>query len=246
MASGRVVFDGSSSGDSRTRGHAGTGRVLGATLVVLSLVVRLDGASVVGSKHDISRPGVVYADQVCAFCHTPHRANRILNAPLWNRFLDTSKVFTVYQSATMDTVPGQPTNTYSMLCLGCHDGTIGYGTVGGVTGDDKHNLVNAPGPAQNVSANCSRCHGTIIGQPPPNFQGMDLSNDHPIAMTYPTPLQDPAFNTPPDPQTGWTNVRLYDGRVECPTCHAVHDPGHVPFLRMPNTGSQLCLMCHVK
>ncbi len=223
---------------------------MAAVFAVLGLVLPLDGASVVGSKHDISSPGMGYSDQVCAFCHTPHWANRTLDAPLWNRFLDRSKVFTVYQSATMDTVPGSPTNTNSMLCLGCHDGTIGYAVVNGVTGSDKHDLVNAPGPGgipdTTSYPNCRRCHGPIYGDPPPNWQGLNLSNDHPIAMTYPTPLQDPAFNTPPDPQTGWINVRLYEGRVECPTCHAVHDPGTPPFMRMPNTGSQLCLMCHIK
>ncbi len=49
-------------------------------------------------------------------------------------------------------------------------------------------------------------------------------------------------------------VRVYDGKVECASCH---DPHGVPsggagstfkptFLRVANTGSALCLTCHTK
>jgi len=65
-------------------------------------------------------------------------------------------------------------------------------------------------------------------------------------MSYPTPAQDAAFHTPPDPINGWPNVKLFAGKVECPTCHAVHDPGIQPFMRTSNAGSQLCLTCHSK
>ena len=221
-------------------------------LVAAGHGTRANGASIVGSKHDISTPGAGYSDQVCAFCHTPHFANNTLafRAPLWNRFIDTSKVFVPYQSATLDTSPGNPNMTISVLCLGCHDGTIGYAVVRGITGSDKHDLVNAPGPGgmpdTTSDPNCRRCHGQMYGDPPAEWQGTDLSNDHPIAMTYPTAAQDPAFNIPPDLTNGWSQVKLYEGRVECPSCHAVHDPANQPFLRLANAGSALCVTCHKK
>lgn len=206
------------------------------------------GASIVGSRHDLSTTG--YSDQTCAFCHTPHGANTILNAPLWNRFVSTSKVFTLYSSSTMGTTPGQPTNGISALCLGCHDGTIGYIVVNGISGSDKHDLVNAPGPGGTPDMtsypDCRKCHGEMYGDPPANWQGLDLSNDHPIAMTYPTNAQDPLFNTPLDPLGGWPDVPLFGGKVECATCHDVHDPGLVPFMRTTNVASALCLRCHIK
>lgn len=34
--------------------------------------------------------------------------------------------------------------------------------------------------------------------------------------------------------------------VECQTCHDPHSATNATFLRIPNTGSQLCLTCHVK
>ena len=54
------------------------------------------------------------------------------------------------------------------------------------------------------------------------------------------------FRTPPDPQRGWSDARLFNGKVECSSCHLVHDPSIPPFLRKSNAGSQLCLTCHVK
>lgn len=211
----------------------------------------LRGASVVGSKHDLSSPGMGYSDQVCAFCHTPHSSNRLLDAPLWNRFVDRTKVYTLYQSATLDTVPGNPNDSLqSVLCLGCHDGTLGTAVVAGIVGSDKHDLVNAPGPGgiPDTSSwpNCQRCHPDIYGDPPVQWTGLNLSNDHPIAMTYPTSAQDPFFQVPPSVANGWPDVPLYGGKVECATCHDVHDPGIVPYLRLSNVGSQLCLTCHLK
>ena len=218
---------------------------------VASVILELGEAAlagVAGSKHDLSTP-FGYSDQVCAFCHTPHTVNAGVPAPLWNRFVDGSKVFTLYQSDTLDTVPGQPHGTLSGVCLGCHDGTLGTAVVNGITGSDKHDLVNAPGPGGvpdlTSYPNCQRCHGEFYGGPPADWQGTDLSNDHPIGMTYPTPAQDPKFHLPPD-ASGWTDVKLYAGRIECPTCHSVHDPTIVPFLRRSNDGSALCLTCHVK
>ncbi len=229
------------------------------TLLVLGLFL-LDpmvtyppwSASIVGSKHDLSTNWDPYSTQVCAFCHTPHFANPSLpiQAPLWNRAVDLDKVFQPYSSPTMNTTPGNPQTTISMLCLGCHDGTVGWEVIRGNNVSDKHDLINAPGPGGIPDTtswpNCQRCHPEYYGDPPAFWQGTDLRDDHPIAMLYPTAAQDPKFNLPPDLSNGWSDVKLYSGRVECPTCHQVHDPGIPPFMRKSNQGSALCLTCHIK
>lgn len=208
-------------------------------------------AGIVGSKHDLSVGYDPYSNQPCAFCHTPHSSNTVLNAPLWNRHLDRTKVFSLYSSATLDTVPGDPNNSLpSLLCLGCHDGTIGYAVVNGYTGSDKHDLVNAPGPGgipdMTSWPSCQRCHGEMYGDPPMVQIGTDISNDHPIAITYPTAAQDDGFRTPPSTTEGWNDIPLFDGKVECSSCHQAHDPSNGFFLRIPNVGSTLCLTCHLK
>lgn len=223
-------------------------------VLVVLIATTLQAATIVGSKHDFSTPGT-NTDEVCVFCHTPHWANPLADAPLWNRFVDTAKVYTVYSSPTMDTAPGNPAVSVSVLCLGCHDGSSAYGIVVpslGVTGGDKHDLVNfaVKDPSKTDQSSyqpCEKCHGDIWNGSPRWFRvGTDLSNDHPIAMTYPTSAQDPAFTTPPNLQNGWADVRLFRGKVECPTCHNAHDPTNAPFLRKDNTASALCVTCHVK
>ena len=74
----------------------------------------------------------------------------------------------------------------------------------------------------------------------------DLSDDHPISMPYPTPAQDPDFETAADVVTA--GLKLFGGSntVECSSCHNVHDPGYTPFLRKDNAGSALCYACHIK
>lgn len=215
-------------------------------LIAVSLAPRAGADTVVGSRHDLSSGT---STEVCVFCHTPHNAETTIDAPLWNRFLST-QTFTLYGSPTMDTVPTQPMAA-SLLCLSCHDGVLSTTTFHGVAVDNKHYLRRYHGdlPGVNDSPSCERCHPDMYSGRPAKWLGTDLSDDHPISMAYPTPAQDPFFNTPPDPNTGWGgssshDVKLYNGNVECGSCHNAHDPQNVPFLRKPNAGSALCLTCH--
>ncbi len=213
-----------------------------AVLIFLISNTPLLGASVVGTRHDLSTGTTT---RVCVFCHTPHTANPDLNGPLWNR-AGTPLTFTPYGSPTMETVPGQP-SPVSALCLGCHDGVISQVTVYGVVFDNKHHLLRNDGfPDTTSSPNCERCHSNFYsGKPSVLALGTDLSDDHPISMDYPAGAK---FNVPPDLQNGWGigDVRLVGGKVECVSCHNVHDNTIPPFLVKNNTGSAVCMTCHNK
>lgn len=76
---------------------------------------------------------------------------------MWNRYVDTTKVYLVFSSPTMNTIPGSPNSTVSAVCLGCHDGSVSSATVYGVSGSDKHNLINRP-DLNDGSALCLTCH----------------------------------------------------------------------------------------
>lgn len=199
-------------------------------------------ASVVGSKHDISVAG----GEVCVHCHTPHFASTTIAAPLWNKTITNMDAFTMYTSPTMDTaVPARPSGL-SLACLGCHDSVSAPEAA---TSTDVHSVINAPGSGLTgtYSISCAACHDTHGGS---MFKvpaiGPNLTNDHPISIAYPTAAQDAGFLPPADPQKGWPDVPFFAGRVECATCHDVHDPARVPFLRISNAGSALCLRCHLK
>jgi predicted CXXCH cytochrome family protein len=215
--------------------------------VVFGFVLSAGEATVVGSKHDFSTSST---NSVCVFCHTPHFASTTIAAPLWNRSIGSSvPTFTLYTSPTIDTSIGQPTGV-SLACLSCHDAKVNAGD-GAPSSSGKHSLLNAPGsggiPDRSSNPNCQSCHGYIYGEGRGNWRlGLDMRNDHPISMVYPTVTQDRGFVTPPDLQRGWSDVPLYGGKVECATCHNVHDPSKTPFLRISNTGSALCYKCHSK
>ena len=86
--------------------------------------------------------------------------------------------------------------------------------------------------------------------------GTELGNDHPIGITYDN-ASDPELNDPTaadaltfgDGSTGSINSILFQGVVECGTCHDVHATvsGNNPkLLVVDNSGSAFCLECHNK
>jgi predicted CXXCH cytochrome family protein len=219
---------------------------------IVGFIGSAGGASIVGSRHDLSTGSTT---QICEFCHTPHYASTNLpGTPLWNR-AETTQGFTLYGSATMNMSVSQP-NVISRLCLSCHDGVNAYTMVNGNSVSTKHDLVKPPGhppPDTTSYPNCERCHSDIYsGRPRTLVIGTNLSNDHPISMMYPTAAQDPDFHAPPNAASGWgglsqNDVKLFAGSVECGSCHNVHDPGAgLKFLRKSNAASTLCLTCHKK
>jgi len=210
-------------------------------VVVLVIAIALIGTSamattIVNSKHDLSNTGTtnyyrsVGTNEICVFCHTPHAANN--TAPLWNKST-TGSTFVQYTSASVSATMGQP-GPISKACLSCHDGTLSVSAV-----------LNQPG-SQTITEGAAKgnvlASGKISGNP--NL-GTDLTNDHPVSFTY------NGANPTLKPMASAKGLQIMfygtgKDQVECASCHAVHDPQNVPFLRLSNAGSNLCLACHNK
>lgn len=195
----------------------------------------LSAASIVGTKHDLSSTGggaKSNTTQVCVFCHAPHNTAAVQIIPLWNH-ATTASTFTLYTSSTM-TATGvtetQPAGA-SLACMSCHDGTLATG-----------NVLNKPADALTgitfTATTTVDATGKIISGA--NLLGTDLSNDHPVSVTYPASPATYGFTTTQ------TATKLFSNKVECASCHQVHDNTIAPFLRMSMTNSALCLDCHVK
>ncbi len=214
--------------------------------------------------------------QICAFCHTPHGATDEPKAPLWNRQLNSTGGYTMYDSTSLDGPMGSEPGGKSKLCLSCHDGTIALGQVNVL------NRVENP----TVAMTGTNSDGTITDGPhgaTTGFTrriGLDLSNDHPISMTFDssratndgelyqpsaaTHLQERIAGGPPAlPQGNY--LPLEDNKVECISCHDPHvksdvDGENNKFLRVnrfqqkpPVDNHQfddqndiICLGCHDK
>ncbi|MDI3279909.1 MAG: cytochrome c3 family protein [Bacillota bacterium] len=214
-------------------------RPLLIALVALGWVALLGAgalsASIVNSKHDLSagslNGGITSSEsQVCIFCHTPHSATAN-TPPLWNR----SKGAGPYQMySNPGSIQGQiaaAPDGGSELCLSCHDGTIALNSVVNESATGTPTLNDARTPSHLTA------DGKLTGYA---LIGTDLRNDHPVSITYAYP-DDPGLNNP-----ATLSLPLYNNKVQCSSCHSVHDPANTPFLRLNNTGSALCLACHNK
>ncbi len=202
-------------------------------------------ATIVGSDHDMRQHITDEpADaEVCLYCHYPHNADTTA-APLWNKSY-TGSVFSPYTSTTLNGTVDLTGTNVTRACMTCHDGTLSVAQVTfpavsppvGTTGDG---VVLGIGTLQIISA-----AGNL---------GTDLSNDHPVGVTYLSSGvgSDPALRAETGSQVAGPTitVQLFGAAspytVECASCHDVHDPTYTPFLVGDNTGSDLCLTCHLK
>lgn len=191
------------------------------------------GATVVGTPHDLSA-ALPNTQQVCVFCHTPHQSGTSVD-PLWNHTLSTVASYGVYASATLNATPtdiGGGTSA-SNLCMSCHDGTVGPGS-----------LYNNPNRANGTEETPSApwAPATLISGTA--LLGTDLSNDHPVNFTYDATLVGAdgglvAVGSLPS----WA---LIGGQVQCSSCHDPHNNTNGAFLPIPNTNSAVCTSCHLK
>jgi hypothetical protein len=153
-------------------------------------------------------------EEVCVYCHTPHGANRTVNAPLWNRTMkaNTYQTYDLLNTSSITQPVSQP-GIASLTCLSCHDGTTAVDSVINMPGAGRYNAAqettentaflnsewnNRRGPDATVharlsGAECLACHSAgagVVGANATDFTafviGTDLRNDHPVGIRYPT------------------------------------------------------------
>ncbi len=199
-----------------------------ALSIFFLLTVGIFGQSIKNTVHNLSISGTgsikaTTESEICVFCHTPHNSSP--RKPLWNRN-DPGSNYTLYNSSTLNANLGQPDGS-SILCLSCHDGTIALGNVlsrstditfgGGVT--------TLPTGSKNLST--------------------DLSDDHPISLTYNSALA-ASDGELKNPSTLTGPVYLEKGKVQCTSCHDPHKNIYNDFLVASRKNSTLCTYCHDK
>jgi predicted CXXCH cytochrome family protein len=206
-----------------------------ATMILFFLFsqVALAG-TIMGSPHDFRGYLWNRSAEICLPCHAPHYPET-LPVPLWNPDLPTQTYMMYAKTNTpaMDAKVSSQPDGMSKICLSCHDGILASDTYGRNTG------------------------GTAY------LFGKDLispvaSANHPISFVYDgllavreRDLYDPA--TKLSGMTGSTGTiskdMLFLNRMECSSCHDVHNTKAVPgtkLLVIDNAGSALCLTCHNK
>jgi hypothetical protein len=145
--------------------------------------------------------------EICVFCHTPHHTNTgVSPAPLWNR-VNSAATYTAY-GTTIGGSTVSSVGSVSLACLSCHDGVTTWDTLvnapgaGGVNsaGSNLNWRFKMPGAQPLLAASidhfdpssggpCNTCHILFYALPDPVTRltiGTDLSNDHPVSVTYTT------------------------------------------------------------
>ena len=220
--------------------------VLAAIMVVAFAGVAF--AKVSGSKHDLSSANYAGtgSNQVCVFCHHPHRGyvvpgGNVSNALLWNVDDFSQSSYSTYTNNSMNAVDNgtalTSTNSpQSFLCMACHDGVI-----------SANSLVLPPGDGIDIPANKTLSGGAVLGT--------TLADDHPVNFTYTTDggLAIPAAGVVTGVPSGNT-YPLFAGLMQCGTCHDVHagdttsgtdsKSTAVGFMRGNIEYSQICTDCH--
>ncbi|MCK9374225.1 MAG: cytochrome c3 family protein [Sulfuricurvum sp.] len=214
---------------------------------------------ITGTAHDLSGKNFdgTMNNEKCSFCHTPHAANTGVYTAgvLWNKGAPSQTSFKMYGASTPNTagitMAGTTTlgtvGPASALCLSCHDGISGV-----------NSIVNLPGSGGYVPA------GQLVNlsgnYTPYQIQGVfavgsggDMTNDHPISLTYRGDEANPPANLKPTNTVlvdwlGATTIAnlLRGGKIECVSCHNPHARS-ASFLRAANNkASAICLACHAK
>jgi hypothetical protein len=239
------------------------------SLVFSGLVLAAgQGLGIIGSPHDFSDDfsdevgGTVLElgtsggwngrNEICRVCHVPHDHGRAtqyyLNGLLWNHALSEA-TYTMYDQAWSSTLQGaqspQP-DGIAKLCLGCHDGTIAIDTFdkyGGTAGNEIQNIYG--GGVSNFWM-----------VPFTDGANLDLRGTHPLSIEYDTVADPNLRGTSTTMGTSGTIADVLDhGKVQCSSCHDVHDQESVAgthLVRVAQSVAQggvasgLCLTCHDK
>lgn len=90
--------------------------------------------------------------EVCVYCHTPHGANKQIQAPLWNRTVNPGN-YTIYDKPTTLMRPIGLPGPSSLTCLSCHDGTIAIDSVLNMPGSGLNPINSSLSNAQVGTAN---------------------------------------------------------------------------------------------
>lgn len=211
-----------------------TAKLVLAASVLAALAASANG-QIALSDHNFS--GYGWSDnQICKPCHTPHGSNETVGR-LWNHALTTA----TYQMHRGTGTAEVNIDSSSRLCLSCHDGTVALDNFGG------------------------RTTGTSFVAGSKNI-GTNLNNDHPIGSDaiYTTSTTSTSYNPMTINSTGTSASVTFGGNtlrlrpwvnstgatqfvVGCSSCHTVHNTGNFDhMLRFNNSGSALCLTCHIK
>ena len=219
--------------------------------------------------HDLTGGGV---SEICVFCHTPHAANAAVEVPLWNKPA-SGATYTLYDSTTIDGAV-LAVGSVSIACLSCHDGTQSTDVVinapgsrgvdiNGIALRGGNRFLDDPSKPDFLGTDLTDDHpigiqygGFVVSgsKIDADFKGTGEGLSTSIINGQPRWWVDSGAAGDRPGERDKTDMILYsrdnggavEPFVECGSCHDPHTDQNETFLRIANTGSQVCVSCHVK
>jgi predicted CXXCH cytochrome family protein len=191
---------------------------------------------------------------LCGYCHAAHVPATGIARPLWVRASVTDRTFGDPYSnpnsldATVE--PVENSDNYSSFCLSCHDGSAMF-TATAYTEGKRPRAASGKNWADYENATVGHEANVVSGE-------FNLEHIHPVNFDYnaaraldPVGLyaaqtatyvwSGPNGGTPN--QT--TSIRLFDGYMQCSTCHNPHMRTGIGLVYSSAYG-KLCVSCHAK
>ncbi len=210
-------------------------------------VTAIDGTDTTYHPYGIARG-------LCGYCHAAHVPTAGIAQPLWIRASAVGvKTFgTPYNndnSLDANVLPIEGTDNYSSFCMSCHDGSALFTAAAYTEGRRPFGAGSwAASEAFTVGheANIKDGEFNLEHVHPVNFdynaaQALDPQGIYP-AQTATYVWSGPNSTTPGAPTT---SVRLFDGYMQCSSCHNPHMSSGIGLVYSSQYG-KLCVSCHKK
>ncbi len=168
------------------------------------------------TRHDLSLEG----EPSCSYCHLAQEPPEPIK-PQWDRRRGAA-TYPTYSEADLEHMTEWQPQGVSLVCLSCHDGTLG--------------------PDRVVDS----ATGALGWNPIRAVIGTLFASDHPISVAY-ARVRPGGFNVVHRGRV--RSLPLYgDGqdRLECASCHNAHFEAFGVFLRAAAGQGTLCRTCHIK
>ncbi len=192
---------------------------------------------------------------LCGYCHAAHIPVTGIARPLWVRASVTGRNFGAPysnpNSLDANVLPVQSTDNYSSFCLSCHDGSAMF-TATAYTEGKRPRAAAGKNWADYENATVSHEANVVSGE-------FNLAHIHPVNFDYNAARAlDPqglyaaqsatyVWSGPNGTAAGApiTSVRLFDGYMQCSTCHNPHMKTGIGLVYSSSYG-KLCVSCHQK
>lgn len=175
-------------------------------------------SEILQSRHDLSLAG----ELPCRYCHLAEKAATPVK-PRWDRRQGAAS-YPSYSGAELEPEATWHPQGVSLVCLSCHDGTLGPDRV------------------------LDTAIGALGWNPIRPELGTLFASDHPISVAYARARARPGgFNGAHRGRVG--SLPLYgdrQDRIECASCHNPHSEARGVFLRAAAAQGRLCKTCHIK